>query len=108
VLRLGARLPFLIIAGRFYGAEALGRFASALVMVELAAQLCTLGQKRGLAQRLSEGASPRHAVADAMLLSLAAGAWPRRCCYLFPQAMFPTGSTPRRTGCCPSRSCRWP
>ena len=54
VIRLFARIPFLIIASRFYGAEAMGRFASALVMVEFAALLCTLGQKRGLAKRLTE------------------------------------------------------
>ena len=54
LLRLAARLPFLFIAGRLYGPAALGRFASALVAVELAGQFCTLGQKRGLAQRLSE------------------------------------------------------
>jgi len=35
LLRLAARLPFLFIAGRLYGPEALGRFASALVVVEL-------------------------------------------------------------------------
>ena len=44
LLRLAARLPFLFIAGRLYGADALGRFASAMVMIELAGQLCTLGQ----------------------------------------------------------------
>jgi hypothetical protein len=31
LLRLAGRLPFLFIAGRWYGAEALGRFASARV-----------------------------------------------------------------------------
>ena len=37
LLRLAARLPFLFIAGRLYGPTALGRFASALVIVELLA-----------------------------------------------------------------------
>ena len=32
ILRLVARLPFLFIAGRLYGPDALGRFASALVV----------------------------------------------------------------------------
>src|SRR5690606_4817080 len=50
LLRLAARLPFLFIAGRFYGAAELGRFASALVVVELIAMVCTIGEKRGLAQ----------------------------------------------------------
>jgi len=43
VLRLMARLPFLFIAGRIYGAEALGRFAYAVLIVEFAARLATLG-----------------------------------------------------------------
>ena len=51
-LRLAARLPFLFIAGRFYGPELLGRFAYAVIVIELAAQLATLGMKRGLAQQL--------------------------------------------------------
>src|SRR5690606_35800445 len=71
LLRLAARLPFLFIAGRLYGAEALGRFAYALVAVELASQLACLGQKRGLAQQLSREERPdAHVVADGMLLSL--------------------------------------
>ena len=37
-----------------YGAEALGRFAYAVLIVEFAAQLATLGLKRGLAQQLAQ------------------------------------------------------
>lgn len=93
LLRLMARIPFLIIASRFYGAEALGRFASALVVVELIAQLCTLGQKRGLAQRLSQDREhPASAVADAMLLSALMAVPASVLLYLFPQAMYPTGN----------------
>ena len=33
LLRLAARLPFLFIAGRMYGADALGRFAYAVLIV---------------------------------------------------------------------------
>ncbi|MGH6787310.1 MAG: lipopolysaccharide biosynthesis protein [Novosphingobium sp.] len=92
LLRLAARFPFLLIAGRLYGAEALGRFASALVAVELAGQLCTLGQKRGLAQRLSEEERhPANIVADAMLLSTAIAAVAGIALYLFPLPMFPSG-----------------
>jgi O-antigen/teichoic acid export membrane protein len=70
VLRLAGRIPFLFIAGRLYGPEALGRFAFALAIVELAVQLCTLGQKRGLAQELArEEGNPANVVGDAMLLS---------------------------------------
>ncbi len=54
LLRLAARLPFLFIAGRMYGPEALGRFAYAILVVEFAAQLATLGLRRGLAEQLSQ------------------------------------------------------
>ena len=60
VMRLIARLPFLFIAGRFYGAEALGRFAYAVLIVEFAAQLATLGLKRGLARQLSTAPEEEH------------------------------------------------
>ena len=93
VIRLAATAPFLIIASRMYGKEALGRFASAMVMVELAGQLCTLGQKRGLAQRLAlDGEHPSHCVADAMTLSavlaLAVGA----VLYGVPWLLYPNGT----------------
>ncbi|MFM5952755.1 MAG: lipopolysaccharide biosynthesis protein [Novosphingobium sp.] len=92
LLRLMARIPFLIIASRFYGKVPLGRFASALVMVELAAQLCTLGQKRGLAQRLSQDKEhPASAVADAMLLTSLLAVPASILIYLFPEAMYPSG-----------------
>jgi len=92
VLRLGGTAPFLFIAGRFYGVEALGRYASALVIVELIAQLCVLGQRRGLAQRLSE--DPReegHVIADAMTLTLLLSVGAAGLLYLFPAPMFPSG-----------------
>jgi O-antigen/teichoic acid export membrane protein len=92
LLRLAARLPFLFIAGRLYGAEALGRFAFAMVVIELAGQLCTLGQKRGLAQRLSEGDQhPANTVGDAMLLSALLGAVATALLFLVPDIMFPNG-----------------
>jgi O-antigen/teichoic acid export membrane protein len=75
LLRLAARLPFLFIGGRLYGANDLGRFASALVIVELMAMVCTLGEKRGLAQRLSdseEQGDPAHIVCDGLLTALLA------------------------------------
>ena len=63
LLRLLGTAPFLFIAGRYYGVEALGVYASAVLIAELAAQLCGLGQRRGLAQRLAEeGRDPAHAV----------------------------------------------
>jgi hypothetical protein len=42
LIRLAARLPFLFIAGRLYGPEALGAFAYAVIVIEFAAQLATL------------------------------------------------------------------
>jgi len=75
LLRLAARLPFLFIAGRWYGADALGRFAYAVLVVEFIAQLATLGLKRGLAGALSQTERPHsHVVTDAMLVTLIAAA----------------------------------
>ena len=74
-LRLSGRIPFLLIAGRFYGADALGRLASALVVIEFLALLSSMGLKRGLARRLTEAGRKRfveyvqeleQVVADAM------------------------------------------
>ncbi len=92
LLRLAARLPFLFIAGRLYGAEALGRFASALVMIELAALICSMGEKRGLAQRLSEGEDqPSNLVFDGLLLALLLSGAAGAILWLYPEPMFPNG-----------------
>lgn len=92
VLRLGGTAPFLFIAGRFYGVEALGRYASALVVVELVGQLCALGQRRGLAQRLSEDdRDASHVVADGLTLTLMLSLLAAAVLYLFPAPMFPSG-----------------
>jgi O-antigen/teichoic acid export membrane protein len=92
LLRLAARLPFLFIASRMYGKESLGRFASALVIVELAGQLSTLGQKRGLAQRLAmDGDHPANSVADAMLLSSLIALVLSLGLYFLPGLVYPSG-----------------
>lgn len=93
LLRLAARLPFLFIAGRLYGPDALGRFASALVLVELAGQLCALGMKRGLALWLSqdEARKPANIVADGLLLALLFSCLVAAVLYAFPYPMFPSG-----------------
>lgn len=92
LLRLAARLPFLFIAGRLYGAESLGRFASALVIVEFISQVCALGMKRGLAQWLSQDdRHPANIVADALLLAAIFAAPVSVLLYLFPAPMFPSG-----------------
>lgn len=93
LLRLLARIPFLIIASRFYGAPAMGRFASALVMVEFAGMLATLGQKRGLAQRLAEGDQhPANSVGDSFLLAMALSLGMGAVIYAFPQSMYPSST----------------
>ena len=92
LLRLAARLPFLFIAGRYYGADALGRFASALVMVELIAMVCTIGEKRGLAQRLSESDSDQaHLVFDSLTVAFLVGSLAALALWLVPAPMFPSG-----------------
>ncbi|WP_309611863.1 oligosaccharide flippase family protein, partial [Sphingomonas sp.] len=90
LLRLAARLPFLFIAGRVYGAEALGRFAYAVLTVEFAAQLSALGLRRGLAQLLANSKKD-HAcvVADALLVSLLGSILCMAVLMAFPRAMFP-------------------
>jgi O-antigen/teichoic acid export membrane protein len=90
ILRLIARLPFLFIAGRIYGADELGRFAYAVLIVEFAAQLATLGLKRGLAQQLARTDKPHVCVvADALLVAALGSAVAMTILAIFPQAMFP-------------------
>lgn len=90
VLRLAARLPFLFIAGRMYGASALGRFAYAILIVEFAAQIATLGLKRGLAQELAHTDKPHACVAwDSLLVALIGSLVMMAILLAFPQAMYP-------------------
>lgn len=92
LLRLLGTAPFLFIAGRLYGPEALGIYASALVIVELAGQVGALGQRRGLAHWLSDDSrDPASVVADAMLLALLVSASLAILLYLFPAPLFPSG-----------------
>jgi O-antigen/teichoic acid export membrane protein len=94
LMRLAARMPFLLIATRLYGATALGRYASAVVIVELMAMVCTLGEKRGLAQRLSdadEEGDPSHIVCDGLLTALLAAGAVASVLWLVPAPMFPSG-----------------
>lgn len=90
LLRLAARLPFLFIAGRIYGAETLGRFAYAILVVEFAAQIATLGLKRGLAAQLSRTSRPHvHVVWDGLLVSFIAAAATAAILIALPVVMFP-------------------
>jgi O-antigen/teichoic acid export membrane protein len=92
LLRLMARLPFLVIAARLYGAEDLGRFAYATMVVEFAAALATLGLKRGLAGEMARaGREAAHVLADAWLLALLAAFLATGTLLLAPGLMFPDG-----------------
>lgn len=92
-LRLAARLPFLFIAGRIYGATALGRFAYAVLIVEFAAQLATLGLKRGLAQQLAHTDKPHACIAwDALIVAAAGSAIAMAILITFPEAMYPNST----------------
>ncbi|MEO6225568.1 MAG: lipopolysaccharide biosynthesis protein [Sphingomicrobium sp.] len=91
VLRLAARLPFLFIAGRVYGAAELGRFAYAVLTVEFAAQLASLGLRRGLAKLLADAKKPQACVvADALLVTAIGAAIGMAILLIFPKAMYPT------------------
>jgi len=92
LLRLVGSLPFLLIAGRYFGPAAVGRYASALVVVELMAMLCTMGEKRGLAQRLSEhDGDQTHLVFDGLTVALLAAGVAALGLWLVPAPMFPSG-----------------
>ncbi|VVS96056.1 Polysaccharide biosynthesis protein [Sphingomonas sp. EC-HK361] len=89
VLRLAARIPFLFIAGRLYGPDLVGRFAIAVVVVELAALVATLGLKRGLAQALSTTDRPHvHVVWDAMAVAFVVAISASAVLWAFPQIMY--------------------
>lgn len=89
--RLIARIPFLFIAGQWYGAVALGRLAYAILVVEFAAQIATLGLKRGLALYLS-GDGKQHGVWDAMTLVIVASLLPMAALMALPRIMFPNSA----------------
>jgi O-antigen/teichoic acid export membrane protein len=89
-MRLAARLPFLFIAGRAYGPEIVGRYAIAVLVIEVGALLATLGLKRGLAQALASTERPHaHVVWDAMVVAFVASIVISGALVAFPQAMFP-------------------
>ena len=87
-IRLMARIPFLFIGAHWYGAEALGRLAYAILIVEFAAQIATLGLKRGLALHLT-GDGKENGAWDAVLVVLGATLIPTALLMMFPQIMFP-------------------
>ena len=101
VLRLAARIPFLFIAGRIYGPDLVGRFAIAVVVVELAALLATLGLKRGLAQALSSADRPHaNVVWDAMAVALSPRSLPAPCSAPSRRSCIRTARSRGSTGSC--------
>lgn len=90
VIRLAGRIPFLIIATRYYGPVLLGRFALAVLVIEFAALVATLGLKRGLAQALEKTWRPHnHVIADALMVAFFASVIGTGLLAVFPQVMFP-------------------
>lgn len=93
LLRLAARFPFLFIAGRMYGLDALGRFAYAIIVVEFAAQLATMGLKRGLAKQLTESKRDHaHEVWDALIVCVLASLVIGGFLIALPELMFPNSA----------------
>jgi O-antigen/teichoic acid export membrane protein len=89
VLRLGGRLPFLLIAGHLYGSEALGLFAYATAVVELVALLAGFGLRRSLLQHLAQRPDSDRAAAEAMALTLLATLVGIALLTALPQLAFP-------------------
>jgi O-antigen/teichoic acid export membrane protein len=76
-IRLGARLLFLFVASRFYGATAFGAYVLAIAMVELAVSVGNLGTKKLLFQFLESPGRDRrlpHVLLDCALLVTSASA----------------------------------
>ena len=96
-IRLLGNIPFLFIGYRLYGVEAMGRFAAAFVVIEIFALVCALGEKRGLAQRLTDGIEddgirPANLVFDGMLASFAFAILACALLLAFPAIIFPNGT----------------
>ncbi|WP_390588034.1 oligosaccharide flippase family protein [Erythrobacter sp. MTPC3] len=97
IIRALGGIPFLFIGYRLYGVDEMGRFAAAFVIIEILALVCALGEKRGLAQRLAEGAednvgSPANLVFDGMLTSLLFSFTACALLLVFPVIIFPSGT----------------
>jgi O-antigen/teichoic acid export membrane protein len=69
--RLAARLLFLFVAGRLFGAAAFGAYVLAVAAIELAVSIGSLGMKKVIFQLLDQGGEARarpHVLLDAALL----------------------------------------
>ncbi|MDJ0642362.1 MAG: lipopolysaccharide biosynthesis protein [Erythrobacter sp.] len=97
IIRALGGIPFLFIGYRLYGVDEMGRFAAAFVIIEIFALVCALGEKRGLAQRLTEGVqdhegTPANLVFDGMLTSLLFSLVACSILLVFPVIIFPSGT----------------
>jgi len=97
IIRALGGIPFLFIGYRLYGVDEMGRFAAAFVIIEMFALICALGEKRGLAQRLTDGVqdhegSPANLVFDGMLTSLLFAIVACILLLIFPVIIFPSGT----------------
>jgi O-antigen/teichoic acid export membrane protein len=75
LVRFGARLFFIFVAGRLFGATLFGAFAVAVAVVELAVTIGGAGLKRQIFKLLDEGGAerpPPHILLDSMALVLLA------------------------------------
>jgi O-antigen/teichoic acid export membrane protein len=75
LIRFGARLLFVFVAGRLFGAALFGAYAIAVAIVELAVTIGGAGLKRQVFKLLDEdegGRTPPHILIDGMILVLAA------------------------------------
>ncbi len=74
VARLGARAPFLFLAGILYGEAAFGLYTFATAVVETGAALALFGMKRSLSKRLSDAGGREgelnRAIATGIVLAL--------------------------------------
>jgi O-antigen/teichoic acid export membrane protein len=92
LLRLAARFPFLLIAARLYGADDLGRFAYATMVVEFVAALATVGLRRGLSGEMARGEQPEgHVLADGWCLGALLAIVGTALLLAMPGLMFPDG-----------------
>jgi O-antigen/teichoic acid export membrane protein len=97
--RLGARLVFLFVAGRLFGAASFGAYVLAVAAVELAVSVGSLGMKKIVFQLLDDPDSsrpPAQILLDAaflvLLASLAVGAGLAACALLLPARFLPGGA----------------
>ncbi len=90
MLRLAGRIPFLAIAGRMYGAAALGHMAYAVLVIEFFAQIATNGMRRGLAPDFTNDERREVNVAfNALLITLFIAFPLIVLLHAVPQIMFP-------------------